>query len=241
MIVFGRFFVLEGFISCQNGVRVLIIFRMSLPLFFCICPRYFHRVLACYILSYFVPFSDVLLQIHPITHNAQHTSHTHETHTDTQTLRHTDTTHNTQHTTHNIQHTTHNTQHTSQRCVKTVDPMWSGCWSSPVWICLLSYVSTVIQLPALPWQGMFVRHVPPLCFDSEDWKDCREIINKARVTELIMCDGAWLMNVWISTGKKQKKKRSFLTRHPWILCWTASWGKDTWLHKATMCCSRSIF
>ena len=32
-------------------------------------------------------------------------------------------------------------------CAKTVVPMWSGCWASSAWICLLSHVSSVIELP----------------------------------------------------------------------------------------------
>ena len=32
-------------------------------------------------------------------------------------------------------------------CAKTVVPMWSGCWASSAWVCLLPHVSAVTQLP----------------------------------------------------------------------------------------------
>ena len=129
----------------------------------------------------------LLSPLPPPTHTPQHTpQHTpHTTH------------HTTPHTPHTTPHTPRHTDttHTTQRCVKTVDPMWSGCWGSPAWICLLSHVSAVIQLTAPTWQGAFPRHDPHLCFDSGGSKDCRQMITKARVTELILGEGACLMNV----------------------------------------------
>ena len=146
---FRTFFCVHGRpFRAKNGVRVFVFSYTIFIVFF--------SLLQCPCLSF---FSDVYHK-----YNTQHTTHnTHETHrhrhTDTQTHRH-----NTQHTheTHETD-TTHET-HTTQRCVKTVDPMWSGFWASPAWICLLSHVSAVIQLPA-PTVAAFPRHDRHLCFD----------------------------------------------------------------------------
>ena len=128
--VFGRFWGPWKTISCQIRSPCFVEFpQCFLP--FCIFPCYVHHFCSLLLLSAYWSFSGVLRQ--RTTHSAQRTAH------------------NAQRTTHNAQtqHTTH-TKHTQtpHALCENSGPMWSGCWASPAWICLLSLVSAVIQLPA---------------------------------------------------------------------------------------------